>query len=290
MVQPLLDLDVLLYELASCGEYKDEEGDEHVREFDFVADLFEGRVKGICEDVGATMEPIFYLTAKRSIIDIINRSNRFLGEPVLDYVEPLRNGWAVSKEYKGTRKGTTPFHFNALAAYVLATRFVVIAHGLEADDLMCIEQWSRRSHNDTIICSRDKDLRQCPGWQFSWECGAQPSFGPELITRKGWLELKETKHSKVLKGVGLKFFFAQMLTGDAVDNIPGCKGIGPVAAYQLLVSLNTKREHEEAVIEAYKKAYSNDWEERLDEQSKLLWMVRELHEDGSPVHYDWKLK
>lgn len=147
-----------------------------------------------------------------------------------------------------------------------------------------MEQYKRIGNLDTIICTRDKDLRQCPGWHYGWECGLQPSFGPELVDNKGWLKPKKDGYS----GVGLKFFFYQMLVGDSVDNIPGCPGLGPKKAYAILEQCNTKREHELAIIEAYKTKYEDNAEDMLLEQSKLLWMIRELETDGSPKHYDWK--
>ena len=104
---------------------------------------------------------------------------------------------------------------------------------LEADDQMAIDHIA--SDGNTILVSRDKDLRQVPGMFYSWELGRQPSFGPEEITKEGRLWLS-TDHKK-LYGTGLAFFYAQVLMGDTVDNIPGCKNIGPVAAYNMLDGL-----------------------------------------------------
>jgi len=183
-----------------------------------------------------------------------------------------------------TRKSEKPFHFDNLTAFILGNYDTRISNGLEADDLMCIEQYSRLKNDDTIICTRDKDLRQCPGWQFGWECGKQASFGPTLVDNKGLLNLSNGE----LKGTGTKFFFGQMLIGDTVDNIPGCPKVGPVKAFDILDKCVTKRDHELAVINAYKKVYPTNYKEMIEEQSKLLWMIRELNQDGSPVHYEWK--
>lgn len=290
-MQPLIDADVLRYEIGSCGEYKetDEATGEtrHViREWDFVQELFEGRIKSICEDVGATREPLLFLTGSEKAFSILNRTNKYSSDGPLVLDTPFRERVATVKAYKGTRKEEKPFHFDNLTAFILGNYNTRVSNGLEADDLMCIEQWSRRGDNDTIICSRDKDLRMCPGWQYGWECGKQPSFGPELVDNRGTIKL--SADNKTIKGVGLKFFFAQMLIGDTVDNIPGCPKVGPVKAFKLLEGCNTKREHELAVIGAYKDYYGDEYKERLEEQSKLLWMVRELTPDGLPIHYEWK--
>lgn len=288
-MQPLIDLDVIRYEIGFCGEYDevDEETGEkvhHIREFDFVQQLLEDRIRGICLDVEATMPPIGFLTGSSLSTRIINRANSFSEQPPMVLVQPFRERIATVKPYKGTRKGEKPFHFDNITAYLLSEYNCKVSNGLEADDLMCIEQYSRRDRSDTIICTRDKDLRMCPGWQFGWECGKQPSYGPVFVDNKGSLRLSNGE----LKGTGLKFFFAQMLIGDTVDNIPGCPKIGPVKAFNILEGCTTKREHELAIIEAYKKAYPDNWQDMIEEQSKLLWMVRELNEDGTPVHYEWK--
>lgn len=290
-MQPLIDADVLRYEIGSCGEYNetDEATGEtrHViREWDFVQELFEGRIKSICEDVGATREPLLFLTGSETAFTMVNRMEGNSGEAKLSLDVPFRERVATVKPYKGTRREGKPFHFDNLTAFILGNYKTRVSNGLEADDLMCIEQWSRYKDFDTIICSRDKDLRMCPGWQYGWECGKQPSFGPELVDNKGNIRL--SADNKTIKGVGLKFFFAQMLIGDTVDNIPGCPKVGPVKAFKLLEECNTKREHELAVIGAYKDFYGGEYQERLEEQSKLLWMVRELNDDGSPKHYEWK--
>jgi len=289
MVQPLIDLDVLRYEIGFCGEYYEDDeitGERvlRIREFDFLAGLLEQRIKGICEDVGATEKPIGFLTGSNTSTRMVNRSARYLGEPELVLKTPFRNDVATIKPYKGTRKTEKPYHFDNLTAFILGNYDVRVSNGLEADDLMCIEQFSRFANGDTIICTRDKDLRQCPGWQFGWECGKQASFGPTLVDSKGLLLLTNGE----LKGTGTKFFFGQMLIGDTVDNIPGCPKVGPVKAFDILDKCVTKRDHELAVINAYKKAYPTNYKEMIEEQSKLLWMIRELNQDGSPVHYEWK--
>lgn len=288
MVQPLIDSDVLRYELGFSGEFNetDEATGEtrHViREWDFVEELIVNKIKFICGEVEASEPPLLFLTGNSHSTRLLNDARRLKGEAPIELAAPFRELVATVKPYKGTRKGEKPFHFDNITAYLVANYDCRISNGLEADDLMAIEQTGR--NGQTIICTRDKDLRMVPGWHYGWECGKQPSFGPELVDSKGWLRLNEKGD---VKGAGLKFFFYQMLVGDTVDNIPGCPKIGEVKAYKLLNELTTKREHEEAVIEAYKSYYGDEYQERLEEQSKLLWMVRELRPDGSPAHYEWK--
>lgn len=284
-MKPLIDGDVIVYEIGWCGEYDNEDNEHIIREWDFVEMLLVQRIEGICKDVEATESPIIFLTASPDRIRRYNRNAKLAGSEPRQYEIPLREVIAVTKPYKGTRKPTKPFHFDNIFEFLMSEYECILSTGgLEADDEMSIYQYARRKQEDTIICSRDKDLRITPGWQFGWECGKQPSFGPELIDNKGWLKLDNRGE---VKGAGLKFFFYQMLVGDTVDNIPGCPKVGPVKALALLEGCHTKKDHEDAVRASYRAYYGDGYMEKLEEQSKLLWMVRECNEDGSPVYYEW---
>lgn len=285
MVQCCIDFDVLRYEIGCCGEYEElnEAGEKIkiIREFDFVSELLDNRITGIIKDCDSEEPPIGFLTANAHGINVLNRTSRWTEGEELTLLPQFREAVATTKPYKGTRKSDKPFHFDNLTAYMLANYDCRMGNGFEADDLMAIEQSSRPS--ETVICTRDKDLRMVPGLAFSWECGSQASFGPELVDRRGKLWLDKDK----VRGTGLLFFFYQMLVGDTVDNIPGCPRIGPVKAFALLSGVTTKAEAETIVRASYEAVYGDGYMERLEEQSRLLWMVRELLPDGSPVFYKW---
>ena len=224
--------------------------------FDFTAELLDNRIKNICAITNATEPPILYLTGK----------------------ENFRYAIAKRTPYK-ERAGYKPFHYKNLTAYMKAVYDVRIQEGLEADDLMSIEQTKRP--DSTIICTRDKDLRAVPGWHYGWELGNQPSFGPTNVSEYGSIRLSGDRKS--IKGEGLVFFYSQTLTGDRVDSIPGLGGCGPVKAFEILKDTKTPEEAFKAVLEAYRGVYGDDAETELLEQGRLLWMTRELHPDGSPV-------
>lgn len=265
-MRPLVDADVLRYEVGAIGE-----GEDGPASFDFVAEVLDGRIRDICEAVHATEPPVLYLTGKNN----------------------FREEIAVTKPYKGNRKDAKPFHFDNLTAYMYNQYPIVIQDGLEADDLMCIEQIKSAKRNSrdhlfeyyewggTVICTRDKDLRMVPGWHYGWECGAQNEYGPVCHTDEdGEIELLRDKKTPKLVGHGLLFFYSQLLTGDQVDNIPGCPRVGPVKAYEVLSKDDglTPYEKVKAVYDA--KGLPQEY---LMEQAHLLWMVRELTPEGKPV-------
>lgn len=243
-MQPLIDGDVILYEAGFAAEagWKGEDSPP----FDYVAEVVDKRLVGICETVDATQPPIIFFTGKTN----------------------FRTQIAKRRKYK-ERASNKPFHYYNIKAYLRTKYECVQREGLEADDLMAIYQ-----RDDTVICTRDKDLRQVPGWHYGWELANQPSFGPLLVDEFGKIELVRKKNSTKITGYGSLFFYAQCLVGDGVDTVPGLDGIGPVKAFNILEPTRTTAEAFKAVREAYRAVYGDDGDEELLEQGRLLWMVR----------------
>ena len=73
----------------------------------------------------------------------------------------------------------------------------------------------------------------------------------------------------------------------AIANVASTSLIGPVKAFEILKDTKTPDESFKAVLEAYRGVYGDDAEKELLEQGQLLWMVRELDEEGKPVM--WRL-
>lgn len=216
-------------------------------------ELLENKIANICALVDATVPPKIFLTGKGN----------------------FREKIATIQPYKGNRDTPKPFHYNNLRAYMVGVLGAEMVEGMEADDALSLAQ-----REDTIICSRDKDLMQVPGWHYSWECGKQPSFGPFFVEGYGEISLDDKRK---LKGYGNKFFLAQCLLGDRTDNILGIPKCGAVAAFELLGHTTTYEEGLEAVRGAYKGFYGDDGDMYLLENGQLLWMTRELNEHGEPV-------
>jgi len=255
-MKPLIDADILRYEIGFGAETGWQTEDE-LPPWPYVEEMLHHRINTICYDAGADEPPVLYITEGRTFrFDIAKR-----------------------KPYKGTRKDNKPWHFNNLTVYFKDVLNCEVVTGIEADDAMAIRHMGPE---ETIICSRDKDLKQCPGPFYSWELGRQPSFGPVVITKEGSLHLSENNK---LTGTGLPFFYAQVLMGDASDNIPGLPGCGPVLAYEMLESLEIAGLHS-IVEDMYQEKYEAEWEEELLEQGRLCWMTRRLNEDGSPVLWE----
>jgi len=260
-MQPLIDADVLRYEVGFAAEAGWQQAG--FPPFDYAAEILDNRIGNICAVVEAKHPPILYLTGKGN----------------------FRYEIAKRQPYKD-RPSAKPWHFHNLTAYMLCKYNVIISEGMEADDLMALEQTRRMlgGEPESIICTRDKDLRQVYGWHYGWELGNQPSFGPYNVTDFG--EIKLSSDRKSIKGWGEKFFWSQCLTGDRVDSIPGIDGMGAVGAFNILERTKGTYEAFNAVLEAYRVVYGDDAEKELLEQGRLLYMTRKLNEDGTPVLWE----
>lgn len=267
-MQCLLDADVLRYEIGFASETAWKGMNlEQPKEwllgnpppFDLVEEMLLNRIMHIETMCEATEPSIYFFTGKTN----------------------FRNLIAKKQPYK-QRKGSKPFHYANLTAYMKGRYEFRQEEGFEADDLMAIYQTGRIKDGTTIICTRDKDLRTVDGWHFGWELGNSPQFGPRYLEGYGDIALNAKRE---LKGTGAKFFFAQCIMGDPTDSIPGLPGKGAVSAFEVLISTSTYEEGLEAVLGAYEAFYEHPViaRDELLEQGQLLHMTRELNEFGAPV-------
>lgn len=272
----LIDADILLYEIGWVGQKKNPDGSTYYRDFNDVADILDNKIQAICAGAGAMAPPKLFLTGNK----------RYWGD---DYLPNFREAIAVSKDYKGTRKQDKPFHYYNIYHYIISTYNTTISNGCEADDLICIEHYQQP--DTTVVCTRDKDLRMCPGWHYGWECGLQGEFGPHYYSDLGEIELKRKYNkdgkctSSKIVGGGFAFFASQLLTGDTVDNIGGLVKSGPVGAYELLSGAGSEDELLSIVKQSYREQVGEGWLETLQEQADLLWIARERNEDGTLKRY-----
>lgn len=176
---------------------------------------------------------------------------------------------AYTKPYQGQRKGHRPKNWQYLRDYM--------AEGLAGP----IKQWFDREADDgfgfismncplDVIATRDKDMRMLPGWHLNWDTYDLIKVEPDQFALEAGGKL-----------YGHKWFWTQMLWGDAADNIPGLpkhpdfpRGVGEVAASKLLAFADDDDSAAMAVAQAYKAHYGAEWAERFCEQASLLWIRR----------------
>ena len=155
-----------------------------------------------------------------------------------------------------------PVHYDEARKYLIEKCGAKEIYGYEADDALSMYQ-----NNNTIAVHVDKDINMVPGHHLNWVTMEFYNV-PEGL---GTVEINEK--NKVV-GRGLKFFYHQLLTGDATDNILGIKGIGDKTAYTILEGCETEGDCLQAVMGNYKVKYGLDYLEVLYEMADLLWMVR----------------
>ena len=172
---------------------------------------------------------------------------------------------------------------------------------LEADDLLGIHM-----SDSTVLWSLDKDLRQIPGKYLDDATGEVIEVTHEGILRVDKITSKTTGKTKdKVYFDGTIGFYYQLLIGDSTDHIVGCgrreravyksgakkgqeyivrKGVGSGAALKILYNAHLYAGGRpvldvalEAVIAEYKKVFGEDWQENLETQANLLYMVREQH-------------
>ena len=261
-MRALIDGDILRYEIGFAGEaaakakYAHEE--DPLPDWEWVENILWERMNRIFLETYSN-DYIVFLTAGRC----------------------FRYDIATVKPYKGTRVSAKPWHFANITAVIAAHFNCQYARpGLEADDEMAIAQTA--ADGDTIICSRDKDLRQVNGWYYSWELGKQSRIGPVWISDEN-SSVMLSNDRRTLGGKGRKFFYGQLLVGDTADNIPGLEKCGPVKAASILTKGQSMEEAWKAVCNAYQERYAAAWKERLEEQGQLLMLLSRMDGDVIPL-------
>lgn len=164
---------------------------------------------------------------------------------------------ALYPAYKANRRNTPrPIHLQALRNHLIEVEGAVVSDGQEADDELGIRQTDA-----TIICSIDKDLLMIPGRHYNFV---------------------KNEHTEISNKEGRYNFYKQLLTGDTTDNIPGCTGIGPKKAADLLAGCNTKDEYNAVVLSAYQREFPHcsveDVIGHINIIGQLLWIRRKENE------------
>lgn len=186
---------------------------------------------------------------------------------------------AYTKPYQGQRKGSRPKNWQYLRNYIAdgLAGPVKAVFDREADDLGGF--MSEAYPGKSVLCSRDKDFRMLPGLHLNWDTYELVEVKPDVFG---------VEHGGKL--YGHQWFWTQMLWGDAADNIPGLpkhpdfpRGVGEVAAGKLLAFAHDDDSAAQAVAQAYKAHWGDEWADRYAEQASLLWIRRTQQ---APIH-EW---
>lgn len=170
----------------------------------------------------------------------------------------FRDQVATIKPYKGNRDANfKPEHYGAIRTHLEEHWGAELVDGMEADDAMGMAQYAKPDAS-TCIVSIDKDMDMIPGWHY--------------------------KHTKdELYYVGLRdantFYYRQLLIGDAIDNIPGIRGIGKVKARRYIPSSFDDAEAQRVVEQLFGKAYGASAGYVLEEVKQLIWIKREPNDN-----------
>jgi DNA polymerase I len=152
-------------------------------------------------------------------------------QPVLVFGDRVSFRYGVWPQYKGNRKKyRRPAGYRHLIEWVSKAApargwEVAKLADVEGDDVLGILY-----EEGDVIVSVDKDLLTVPG-----------------------LHLRDGEVIEVGKVEADRNFFAQVLTGDASDNYPGCPGYGPVTAQKALASCTAELEMWGEVVKAFEK-------------------------------------
>lgn len=132
------------------------------------------------------------------------------------------------RRYKGNRTGDKHVHYDYIKKAFVSELKAFKMDFIEADDALSI------FHNDrTILCTIDKDLKQCPGEHY------------HLKNKESFIVTEKEAH---------KHLWIQALTGDTTDCILGVKGVGPAKAEKILSDVEPER-YPNIVLEEYIRNY-----------------------------------
>jgi hypothetical protein len=168
---------------------------------------------------------------------------------------------ATIRPYKGHRSSEKSFWYEQIRRYLIDTYAAKVVHGMEADDAIGIAAcWPIHDSAEPtpVICSVDKDLDNVPGYHYN-----------ELKPDRGVYRINEVE--------GLRNFYAQLLTGDSTDNIPGLYFVGPSNSWVKKVrEMSSELDMYCFVVSKYESYFGSHWRKFFEENAQLLWIKREL--------------
>ena len=174
---------------------------------------------------------------------------------------------SLVSDYKANRDPAhKPVHYKECKKFMLEKLGAVLIEGEEADDAMAIEQC--QSHEETVICTKDKDLKMVPGNHY---------------------HLDSKERFTVDEREGQLFFYKQIITGDATDNIAGLFRLTNKKATKKVLDPLDEILDEPSMWEYVKSLFVDIPEQTIVTNARLLWMRREENQMWTPpTPGEWK--
>jgi DNA polymerase-1 len=165
----------------------------------------------------------------------------------------------LAESYKAHRP--KPPEFIGVVKRAVIERFGgIMFPGLEGDDVVGMHHnpFPMVPSETTVVYSEDKDLKQLSGLYLSLDNGIQFRTPDEA----------------------LRFFYMQVLIGDAADGYPGCPGIGPKKAHMLLDGASREQLWDIVCLTFESKGLT---EEHAILQARMAWILK--WNNGGPMSF-----
>lgn len=142
---------------------------------------------------------------------------------------------------------------------------------LEASSKICGEDLEQSGIDVSDKWSLSYIWRKSGQEQDTYTRGKNKGTGKFKRVKAG---IRTTEYIDKLRGTGLKFFYSQILTGDAVDNYPGLEGCGKQGAFDALNNITTEWGLYQTTLALYINKYGEEERAKaaLLEQGQLAWM------------------
>jgi hypothetical protein len=162
---------------------------------------------------------------------------------------------AKTVPYKGSRELVAkPKYYRELRRVLCEEYGATITTGYEADD--AIGMAMGELNDDCFVCTIDKDMDQLAGWHYDW--------------------VKDRVYRVSQEDADLNLY-AQVLSGDSTDDVPGLPGIGPIKARKILDGATDSSDLLRRTWDKYRSSGVGSDAEKWDyfvEQLRLVYILR----------------
>lgn len=158
-----------------------------------------------------------------------------------------RHAIATRASYKGNRTGSVPpTHLKALRNHLQQKWGATLSQGEEADDIIA-RTW--QEDQTSVIATTDKDFNQLAARLYNFV---------------------DKEEIKISVKDACKNFYAQVISGDPVDSIPGVTGYGPVKSKKALADCSSPKSCWDVTIELYENEFKTKGAEYALESARLV--------------------